>query len=58
MLGTIHGRVGRQIAAGKTAEEVIASKPTRDFDAAWAKGVLTPDMFVRILCEEMAAGAK
>ena len=49
MLVTIRDRVQKQKAAGKKLEEVTASKPTADFDAAWGKGMLNGDQFVGIV---------
>jgi hypothetical protein len=33
----------------KTADEVAAAEPTANLDAAWGKGLLTPDQFVTIV---------
>src|SRR5262245_30175862 len=35
MLVTVRDRVARLIAEGKTLEEVVAAKPTAEFDATW-----------------------
>jgi cyclase len=40
MLATVSGRVKAQIAAGKKLEEIIAAKPTADYDAKWAELVV------------------
>ncbi|MBN2295318.1 MAG: MBL fold metallo-hydrolase, partial [Pirellulales bacterium] len=53
MLDTVYGRVARQIAEGKSEEEVIAVKPTREFDPAWAKGNLSPDLFVHVVYDDI-----
>ncbi len=34
--------------AGKSVQEVVAAKPTAEFDAKWGKGMLPPDQFVTI----------
>ena len=47
MLATIHERVQKQIAAGATLDQIIAAKPTRDFDAQWGQGGIKGDDFVR-----------
>jgi len=39
MLITLRDRIRSQIEEGKTLEEVIASKPTADFDKEWAQGI-------------------
>ena len=35
MLATIRDRIHEQVRAGKTLEQIIASKPTADFDTKW-----------------------
>ncbi|WP_284619984.1 MBL fold metallo-hydrolase [Aquabacterium humicola] len=47
MLATIGDRLKAQ--AGRKLEEVIASKPTAEFDAVWGGGFLPPDRFVTML---------
>jgi hypothetical protein len=42
------------LAGGKTLEQVIAAKPTADFDARWANGPVRPDQYV----EEIYADLK
>ena len=37
------------VAAGKTADEVVAAKPTARFDEAWGNGFLKPEQFQRIV---------
>ena len=49
MLAAVSGRVASQVKQGKKLEEVVASKPTAQFDEAWGKGFLTPDKFVEML---------
>jgi cyclase len=49
MLATVRDRVAAAKKSGKSLEETIASKPTADFDAKWAKGLLTPDLFVTVV---------
>src|SRR6266568_3264915 len=49
MLATVSGRVKTQVRAGKKLEDVVASKPTAEFDAVWGKGFLAPDKFVAML---------
>ena len=38
-----------KLKAGKTPEQVIASKPTAKYDAVWGKGFLAPEKFVEML---------
>lgn len=35
MLQTVHDRIAKMVRRGKTMGEVIAAKPTADYDAAW-----------------------
>ena len=49
MLAAVSGNIRGQIKAGKTLEQVIASKPTAKYDAVWGKGFLAPEKFVEML---------
>jgi cyclase len=49
MLVTVRDRVQKQKAAGKTLQEVVASKPTTDLDAEWGKGNVTGDFFTTLV---------
>jgi cyclase len=46
MLATIRERIVSQIRAGKTLAEVVAAKPTAEFDAEWAGSFWKPDQWV------------
>ena len=49
MLVTVSGRIRSAIKEGKKLEkleEVVASKPTAEFDQEWGKGFLAPEKFV------------
>ena len=48
MLVTIHDRLAPMADAGKTIEEAIAAKPTKDLDPTWAKGFFNGGIFTRI----------
>ena len=48
MLATVHDRLAPMADAGKTVEEAIAAKPTKDFDPVWGKGFFNGGMFTRI----------
>ncbi|MHC4066904.1 MAG: MBL fold metallo-hydrolase [Planctomycetota bacterium] len=54
MLKAVGGRVRSLVQQGKSLEEVIASKPTRDFDAQWGDGFLKPDQWVGIVYDGMS----
>lgn len=49
MLNTVADRVEQLKAAGKTRDEVIAAKPTAEFDKMWGDGFLTPDVWTGIV---------
>jgi cyclase len=49
MLVTARDRVQKLKSAGKSAQEAAAAKPLADLDAAWAKGMLTSDLFVQVV---------
>jgi hypothetical protein len=42
------------IRAGKTLEQVVASKPTADFDQGRLGGAITPDDFVILVYTDLA----
>ena len=46
MLAGIRDRVKALVAQGKTLEQVLAAKPSAQWDAKWGKGFLNPDAFV------------
>jgi glyoxylase-like metal-dependent hydrolase (beta-lactamase superfamily II) len=46
MLATVRDRVQSQKTAGKSLQDVKASKPTAEFDAVYGKGMIPPDGFV------------
>jgi glyoxylase-like metal-dependent hydrolase (beta-lactamase superfamily II) len=45
MLKTVRDRVQSQVAAGKTLDEVKASRPTKEWDDALGKGFINGDQF-------------
>jgi cyclase len=49
MLVQVRQRIQQLIAAGKTMDEVVAAAPTKDFDAKWGSGYVTPDVFTKIV---------
>jgi cyclase len=54
MLVQIRHRIKDLIAAGKTMDEVVAAVPTKDFDARWASGYVTPEAFTKMVFSSMA----
>ena len=53
MLAAISGNIRGQIKAGKTLEQVIASKPTVTYDEVWGKGFLAPEKFVEMVYKNL-----
>lgn len=49
MLSAIRDKVATIKASGASEQEAIARKPTADFDAAWAKGFITGDIFTGLV---------
>ena len=49
MLATVAVRMKKLMAEGKTLEQIQAAKPTAEFDAAWGKGFLPPDVWVEMV---------
>ena len=53
MLATVRDRVAKLKAEGKTAEEIVAAKPTADLDETWGGGFMQPDVWVGLVYESM-----
>lgn len=53
MLVEVRDRVAKLKAEGKTGEEVVATKPTADFDEKWGGGFMKPDVWVGLVYESM-----
>jgi len=53
MLATVHGRMTELIKKGKNMDEIVAAKPTADYDAKWGGGFLKPDPWVKIVYSVM-----
>jgi cyclase len=49
MLVQVRQRIKELIAAGKTMDEVVASVPTKDFDAEWGSGYVPSDVFTEMI---------
>lgn len=49
MLVTARDRVQKLKSAGKSAEEAAATNPLADLDSAWAKGMLSSDLFIQVI---------
>jgi glyoxylase-like metal-dependent hydrolase (beta-lactamase superfamily II) len=53
MLASVHARITKLIKAGKNIDEIVAAKPTADYDAKWGDGFLKPDRWVQIVYSAM-----
>ena len=53
MLAAVHKRLTILIKEGKNIDEIVAAKPTADYDAKWGGGFLKPDQWVRIFYAAM-----
>jgi cyclase len=49
MLAQVRQRIKALITAGRTIDEAVAAAPTKDFDAKWGSGYVTPDVFTKIV---------
>ena len=49
MLQTVYGRIKTMKVKGMTLEEVIAEKPTEDYDDEWGDGIFTADKWLTIV---------
>ncbi len=55
MLVSVRDRISKEIKAGKSLDAVIASQPTRDLDEKWGKGFMKPELFVKIVYENLTS---
>ena len=55
MLVRVHANVAAMVKAKKTLAQVIAARPTRDYDARWGNGFLKPDQFVEVVYTNIAS---
>jgi glyoxylase-like metal-dependent hydrolase (beta-lactamase superfamily II) len=61
VMAAIRDRVKTLIAQGKTLDQIVAAKPTAQWDATWGKGFMGPDVFVSFVhrsLTEKPAGTK
>jgi cyclase len=58
MFAAVRDRVSTAIRAGNTVEQVVASKPTADFDSGRLGGAITPDRFVTLVYTDLSRKAR
>jgi cyclase len=49
MMASVAEKVSELKRSGQTLDQVIAAKPTAEFDDAWGKGSMSPDNFVTVV---------
>lgn len=49
MLVQVRQRIKVLITRGKAMDEAVAAAPTKEFDAKWGNGYVTPDVFTKIV---------
>lgn len=54
MLTSIRDRVAALHAQGASVEQVIAARPTAEFDGRWGRGAVSPDELVRAIYESLS----
>lgn len=54
MVKTVRDRVAALVARRRTLAQVVAAKPTAEFDAKWGGGFLKPEVFVTILYNDLS----
>lgn len=55
MLASVSGKIKALIKDGKTLEQVLAAKPSAEFDAVWGNGFLKPQKWVEMLYENLTS---
>jgi len=58
MFAAVRDRITAAIKAGKSEAEVIAAKPTKDFDDGRLGGAITPDRFVSLVYTDLSRKLK
>jgi glyoxylase-like metal-dependent hydrolase (beta-lactamase superfamily II) len=53
MLGGVLSRVEALVREGRKVEEVVAAKPTAQFDGKWGKGFIKPDRFAETVAADL-----
>ncbi len=58
MFAAVRERVAAAIKAGRSEADVVASKPTKDFDQGRMGGAITPDRFVSLVYQDLSRRLK
>ena len=54
MVKAVRDRVATLVARRRTLAQVVAAKPSADYDAKWGAGFIKPDQFVTILYNDLS----
>ena len=57
MLVAIRDSVSKLVAQGKTLEQVVAAKPTAQWDAEWGQKFIKPEVLIGAVYRELKEGA-
>lgn len=53
MLAAVSARVRALLAEGRSDAEIVAARPSRDYDEKWGKGFMKPDKFAEMLAANL-----
>ena len=54
MLVAVRDKIQPMVTAGKTADDIVAAKPTAAFDATWATDSTSAARFVRVVYSDLS----
>jgi len=49
-------RVRELVEQDRSEQEIVAARPTADFDERYGRGSMTPERFVRLVYADLVAG--
>lgn len=55
MLRAVQDDVRELISQGLSVEEIVAARPTREFDVRWGGGYMSPELFTRVVYTSLVA---
>jgi glyoxylase-like metal-dependent hydrolase (beta-lactamase superfamily II) len=56
MLVGVAERIGKLVAEGRKAEDIVAANPTAEFDGKWGAGFMKPPRFVQMVVMDLQRG--
>ena len=54
MLKKVRSAIAPMVASGKSLEEAVAAKPTREYDEKWGQGFIDPERFVGLVYRSLS----